>query len=187
MSRTLELLGRGLLMLALSSYAMGCGDDDDDDDGGADSGVSGTGGTGSGGTSGGTGGKGSGGATGTGGATADGGTPTMSACLAAVDKATAGMVAMPCAACVCEHGPVEATACTAGCWSLVQCYGANCADVPTSDMAASQMCAVANCSAAIAMPGYMGATPLGKVITASCSNVCSATPAGDGGTDDGGT
>jgi len=117
-----KFLGRGLLVLALGSCFVACGDDDDDavTDGGA--GTSGGGGTTAG--KGGVGGKGGmggkGGAGGTAGMTAPKCEDTAEAMSdTAVDTSAA------CITCVCDKSEAATIACTGDCWKLAYCVVAN--------------------------------------------------------------
>ena len=178
MNRLSSCLGRGLLVLALSGFAVACGDDDDgrDHDAGEDAGP--------------TAGRAGGGAGRDGGSGRDGGAagrdagppPTMAECLDAVDTATMGGVSDSCANCVCEAGPREAAACTGACWGLIQCYGAMCAEF-TPGTNEGSTCATSKCAQFIS--GVTGAMPLGAIIRSDCSTECVATPETDAGEDAG--
>ena len=173
MNGTLTLFGRGLLVLALSGFAVACGDDDGGDDHDHDAGPDG-GEAGS-----------SGGGGGDDGGAGMGSDVTVSECVAMTDTNTMGGVTQECAMCACEEGLEETVACNATCWGLISCFGANCGDVDPSDMAAATDCVVANCLDVAG--GAMNATPLGAILRSACADVCvTAPPEGDGGTDDGG-
>src|SRR5688572_907224 len=110
MTRALwTFLGRGFLVLALTGFAVGCGDDDDP--GPADAGTAGKGGTGGGG-----GGKGG-----------TGGTPSKQECITATAKNTK-LLAPTCVDCACGSMPATIAKCDAGCWNLFFCVVTKCAD-----------------------------------------------------------
>jgi hypothetical protein len=94
----------------------------------------------------------------------------MAMCVMAVNTATMNGVAAECRDCVCENGPTEATACNAMCWGLVNCYGANCMDMPNG--MADSACAANKCAQFLG--GATGATALGMIIRADCSSECVA-------------
>jgi hypothetical protein len=177
MKGSIGLLGRGLLVLALSGYVIGCGDDGGGG-GGGEGGTTGGGGSGGGGTGGG----GTGGG-GTGGGEADTGMPdvTVAQCVDMTETATGGMIMPDCPMCICEAGLDQAVACAgdAMCWPFISCFSMNC-DVTEPDMMVRTMCATTNCMSTIT--GATNAAPLGMVIAASCVTECrGAPPVGDGG------
>ena len=164
MNSTLSLFGRGLLVLALSGFAIACGDDDGDEhghDGGEADGGGGTGG---------------GGAEDAGGEDAGGGL-TAAQC----ETMAFQQPGPDCLSCVCEENPDVTVACTGGCWGLVQCVATECGGDPDATS-----CIVSACAEFVAMSGVIAqAQAFGPVIT-NCTDVCAA-PAGDGGTEtDGG-
>jgi hypothetical protein len=171
MNSPLSLLGRGLLVLALSGFAVACGDDDGPSPS-DDSGVAGSGGRG------GSGGAGSGGA-GSGGSPADTGTGlTPQEC----EEMSVQAPGAECLACVCDVDPDITAACGEGCWGLVSCVGSRC-----GGDGGNTACILAMCGSFLVGDNAMQATAFGPVI-GMCLDACSAPPVGtDAGTDDGGT
>jgi hypothetical protein len=116
-----KFLGRGLLVLALGSCFVACGDDDDDatTDGGA--GMSGSGGKG-----GASGAGGKGGASGKGGAAGGAGTvaPKCEDTAEAMSD-TAVETSAACITCVCDKSEAATIACTGDCWKLAYCVVEN--------------------------------------------------------------
>src|SRR5688572_14839946 len=103
MTRALwTFLGRGFLVLALTGFAVGCGDDDDDPPA-PDAGTAGKGGTGGKGGSGGKGGT--------------GGTVSKQECVTATTAATK-LLAPACVDCACGSMPATIAKCDKGCWNL---------------------------------------------------------------------
>ncbi len=151
-----ELIGRGLLVLALTGYAVGCGDDTSGEkDAGSDA-------------SAGTGGTGANGGTGAAGSAGDGGQE----CGAPQD------IPEQCVACSAERDAAATAMCDATCISLLECAaGAMCSDAT---------CLMACCgdflgglNGLLAVYGQDGMGPLASCIQDMC-------PTGDGGTDDAG-
>ena len=172
-----KTLVRSLLVLALGSSALGCGDDDGGgrprSDGGPEAG-SGDGGGGTGGTDGG------------------GGPVGTAACVADAKTTTMGMTTDECLTCACENGAAQVSACNATCWGLIACFAGPCAGVDATDMTAATSCVVGMCSTipdllTNGMTAAPMASALGDVLTMDCSSVCMAPAASDGGTDAGGS
>jgi hypothetical protein len=117
-----KFLGRGLLVLAISSFSVACGDDDDGTSN-PDGGEAGKGGAGSGGKGGaGSGGKGGAGSGGKGGAGAGAGGAGGDSCEDIAEKNSAGVPTNNnCRECVCEKSQTAAKACTKDCWTLAYC------------------------------------------------------------------
>ncbi|MGD8860020.1 MAG: hypothetical protein PVI30_08400 [Myxococcales bacterium] len=93
-------------------------------------------------------------------------------CVEAVAMQTAGMVSAECAACACGQGgtcETDLAECTADCWNLVACIGAECADD------ASESCtitaATGPCMEYLA-GGQAGATAVGTPCIAPCAAEC---------------
>jgi hypothetical protein len=190
MNGSIQYLGRGLLVLALCGWAVGCGDDDDS--GGSDSGVDGGGGGSGGNGGGGTGGKGekdAGGGTGGGGTGGSGGTVTMAQCVSMTNTNTGGMAADACVTCVCDKDIEATVACNSNCWSLISCVGAKCGGSATSAgcLTDANKCGDEFSAASADGDAVSSATALGMVITMSCSTECVASSGTDGGAEDGGT
>lgn len=187
MKGTIQYLGRGLLVLALCGWAVGCGDDDDsgNTDAGTDGGTSGSGGT-TGGSGGSTEKDGGGGGTtgGSGGSTS----VTKAECIDMTNTAMGSTGSSACSECVCGKDIDLTIACDEEpmCWPFLACYGANCLDVDQSDSTATMMCALNKCGDSIG--GATAGAPLGTmVITPNCSDVCKSPSAGnDGGAEDAG-
>ena len=168
-----KTLVRSLLVLALGSSAIACGDDDGGKGGGGgqDSGPE----AGTGGGGGGTGGT-------------DGGPVTTAQCVADAKTTTMGMTTDECLMCACENGAEQVSACNETCWGLIACFAGPCSSVDTSDNTAATMCVVSMCSTipGLLMNGMTSApmaTALGTVLTTDCSSVCMAPATGDAGTD----
>ena len=87
------------------------------------------------------------------------------------DEAVDASLSPECAACICEHGKEEATACSSdpqnACWLLIACVNNECAGAEGADRTA---CAVEACSAYFG--GAATAQPVGDVVDASCSVEC---------------
>ena len=174
-----KTLVRSLLVLALGSSAIACGDDDGGGGGGGGQDSGPEAGTGDGG----------GGTGGTGGT--DGGPVSTAQCVADAKTTTMGMTSDECLMCACENGVDQVTACDATCWGLIACFAGPCAGVDATDMTAATSCVVGMCSSipdllTKGMTSAPAATALGQVLTMQCSSVCMAPSTGDGGTSDGG-
>ena len=162
-----SILGRGLLVLALSGFAVACGDDDGGGDNDHDAGNDG-------GPTAGHAGGGAGHAGGGAGHEADTGTGvTPEQC----EEMAVQAAGPDCLACVCAEGPEETVACDEMCWGLVQCVGSEC-DGDGSDTA----CIVAACGPFLG--GATAAMAFGPIIT-QCLDVCAPTTGVDGGADAG--
>ena len=159
-----SILGRGLLVLALSGFAVACGDDDGGDDNtGTDAGEDAGGRAGT-----------SGGGAGTSG----GGAGTDGGITAAECEEMAVQAAGPdCLACVCAEDPDVTVACDETCWSLVQCVGSECDGDGTNTA-----CIVSAC--ADFLGGATAAMAFGPVIT-QCLDVCEPPAGPDAGADAG--
>ena len=171
MTALTKTLGRGLVILALTSSAFACGDDGGGGKSDPDAGAAGSGGSGSD-----DGGAGSG---------------SVAQCVTDAQEVTMNMTPMACLSCACTEGADEVNECDANCWALIDCFGSadKCGDVDTTDMAAAIMCITMSCpmvdlaTAAMSSPQ---ATALGMVLSSSCSTQCAATGAADGGAGMGG-
>jgi hypothetical protein len=159
-----KFLGRGLLVLALGSCFVACGDDDDDD-APVDAGGSG----GSGGT---TAGKGGSGGTTTAGKGGMGGTTpsgTMTCEEVAADMSDTAVDTNPeCISCLCDMKDAATKACTGDCWKLAYCVaGSGCG---TSDTT----CIRAACTTPLGgMEKYMAAAVLAVAVPFSmCAADC---------------
>jgi hypothetical protein len=175
MKASIEFLGRGLLVLALGGYAIGCGDDSGGSkpvkDGGADSGPSGgTGGVadkdgGSGGTGGG----------------------TSSTCLATAKKnSSGGASAAPsdaCLTCACGKDDKAITACTPDCWALIDCAVKMCPD--DSDMTKYITCLSTMCDPKMMLQAIGALSSPAGMALAMCPDECGTVAVPDGGTDAG--
>ena len=170
-----KFLGRGLLVLALGSCFVACGDDDDDDvpDGGGSGGSSGSAGS-----SAGKGGAGAGGTT-----AGKGGTDAgpMTTCEdVAEDMSTSVDTNPECISCLCDMKDAATKACTGDCWKLAYCVaGSGCG---TSDTT----CIRAACTTKLGgMEKYMAAAVLAVAVPFQmCAADCFA-PVDDGTTDAG--
>ena len=117
-----KFLGRGLLVLALGSCFVACGDDDDGDptDAGPDA-MAGTGGVGGAGR-GGVGGAGRGGSAGDSGMAGTGGNDCQEA---ATEASKVTMSSAKCVDCLCDMRPSATADCTGDCWKLAYCVAAS--------------------------------------------------------------
>ena len=166
MKASMELLVRGLLVLALGGYAIGCGDDSSSDskgDSGVDSGAP---------------------AGGTGGKTMDKdsgtpvGKPDVAMCSAAATKLADPRTPAACVTCACTKDAKATTACDAMCWGLIGCVVEKCAGKDPA------VCAPTMCTAFLS--GAVPAMALGTVLTGMCTAECTVdVPGGDGGVDAG--
>ena len=165
-----KTLGRGLVILALSSVAFACGDDDGGGKTSPDAGGAGSGAGGSGSDDGG----------------AGSGSVGVAACVTKAKMVTMNMTSDECLSCACTEGETEVTACNANCWALIDCFGTadKCADVDTADTPAAVACASMKCPmVALGMAVANGpmAEAVGAVISSSCSMQCASGGGADGG------
>jgi hypothetical protein len=166
-----SILGRGLLVLALSGFALvGCGDDDGGGGGETDAGEDAGPRAGHGGGGAGHAGGGAGGGAGDGGSTI-----TPEEC----EEMAVQAAGPECLACVCAEGAEETVACEADCWALVECVGSMC-DGDGTDIA----CITSSCSAFLGGNTPAQAMAFGPIIT-QCLDVCQQMPGADSGTDAG--
>jgi len=173
MKRSMSFVGCGLLVLALSSFGVGCKSSKSGNagDAGTDSG------TGSGGS--GAAGKGSGGSSGKGGAGGGGATLTTQQCTDMTVALGGGMmVPAACAMCGCTKNVTAATACLkdAMCWPLIGCNQRMCKGDTT--------CTITMCSSFLT--GATNAMALGATLQSMCAAECGPAAGGtDAGTDAG--
>ena len=167
-----KFLGRGLLVLALGSCFVACGDDDDDDvpDGGGSGGSSGSAGTS---------GKGGSGGSTTAGKGGDGGV-VMTCEAVAEDMSTTVDTNPECISCLCDMKDAATKACTGDCWKLAYCVAES--GCGTSDTTCIQAACVTKLGG---MTKYMAAAILALAVPFQpCAAKCFEPPV-DSGTDAG--
>lgn len=172
-----KFLGRGLLVLALGTCFVACGDDDDGS--GSDAGPDG-GGTG--GTSGSSGkGGSSGSSAGKGGSSGDG-SVVMPMCEDAAEEASKVVTTSDdCIECLCDMKPSATAACTGDCWKLAYCVAASgCGTSDTTCIQAACVSVIGNMTKYSAAAVLALATPF-----TACAAECFV-PGTDGGTTDAG-
>jgi len=165
MKASMELLVRGLLVLALGGYAIGCGDDSSSGskgDAGPDSSVP---------------------VGGTGGKTmvdsgVDGGA-SAGMCVAATTTIVGDMLPADCVSCACTMAEKATIACDAMCWGLLGCIVDMCPDATTQ--AEITACATMKCAGFIT--GATGAMGIAPTLTGACMSTCRSSSSADGGTD----
>jgi hypothetical protein len=96
---------------------------------------------------------------------------------------TGNMASAACVSCVCENDAETTVACDASCWALISCVGAKCGG-DASDLTC--FTDADKCMKEVGVADTTAAGALGDVIDMKCSDKCVATPAGDGGAEDGG-
>lgn len=152
MNGMLELMMRGLLVLALAGGVIACSDDDGDDMADA------------------TGGSESGGTDETGGMGATGGTMDLTA--AQCMDMTSTLLPDACKTCLCDELPNEVAACNDACVTLINCVGNKCPGM-TDDTSCTQ----SMCGAEILATGDLAAatTKAGPAFEA-CATECQLVP-----------